>query len=432
MLGKAGVNPTGSPELAENFFRHEYGRLVAVLTRQFGRRQLEAIEDAAQSALMRAIESWSRESVPDSPAAWLTRVARRELLGELRRDLLHSDAMATQWSERSADAGDTDAAEATERENMKDDLLHMLFVCCDDALPLESQVVLALKTLCGFDIREIAQRLLTSEANVYKRHARALERLRLQPAEARSTAFDLADAKLGTRLSSVQLVLYLILTEGYLSAQPDSAIRAELCNEAIRLATILAEHPVGETPETFALLALMHLQTARLPGRVDGGGSLLLLAEQDRSLWNRAQILVGLEWLDRSATGTMFSRYHAEAGIAAEHCMASSFRATRWDRIVDCYQILTSQAPSPVHTLNHAVALAELQGPEAGLALLEDATGSERVSSSYLHAAVLADLHHRAGHRKRALAHRATAIERASSSSLRALIRRRLDWLESQ
>jgi RNA polymerase sigma-70 factor (ECF subfamily) len=176
---------------------------------------------------------------------------------------------------------------------------------------------------------------------------------------------------LRSRLPGVHGVLYLLFNEGYLSAHAEQAIRRELCDEAVRLATLVAEHPVGAAPESFALLALMHLHVARLGSRVDAMGGLLLLEEQDRSLWDRERIRLGAEWLERSAEGDVFSRFHAEAGVAAEHCFAPSFQQTRWSEIADLYAMLERIAPSPLHTLNRAVAVAEWQGPEAGLAVLE-------------------------------------------------------------
>ena len=303
-----------------------------------------------------------------------------------------------------------------------DDLLRMLFVCCDDTIPVESQLVLALKTLCGFDVREIALRLFTSEANVYKRLSRARTRLR----ELDEPLAELGSAQYSTRRPAVHKILYLLFTEGYLSSHAEEAIRRELCDEAIRLATLLAEHPVGQTPETFALVALMHLHIARMSARQDGTGGLLLLEEQERSLWDTSRVQLGLEWLARSAAGDTFSRYHAEAGIAAEHCLAPSFEETRWERVVECYELLERVAPSALHRLNRAVAVAEWEGPAAGLAVLEGFEPPAWLAGSYLWSAVLADLHRRAGDVEAAKRHRASALELAPSPAVKELLARRL------
>ena len=301
-------------------------------------------------------------------------------------------------------------------------MLRMLFVCCDEVIPWDSRLVLALKTLCGFGTGEIALRLFTSEANVHKRLGRARDRLRQATPNVDTPPLETLHA----RLPGVHGVLYLLFNEGYLSAHAEQAIRRELCEEAVRLTTLLAEHPVGAVPETFALLALMHLHVARLGSRVDETGGLLLLEEQDRSLWDRDRIGVGAEWLERSAGGDVFSRFHAEAGIAAEHCVAASFEQTRWREIADLYRMLEHIAPSPLHTLNRAVAVAEWQGPEAGLALLDGIAPSVRMSGSYLWEAVLGDLHRRAGHSEIARHHRERALSSAPTDAVRELLRRRL------
>jgi RNA polymerase sigma-70 factor (ECF subfamily) len=305
---------------------------------------------------------------------------------------------------------------------LPDDLLRMLFVCCDDAIPVESQLVLALKSLCGFDVAEIALRLFTSEANVYKRLGRA--RLRLKKLELRTD--EVTATQLLARRPAVQRILYLLFTEGYLSSQASTAIRRELCDEAIRLTTILAEHPVGQEPETYALLALMHLHAARITARQDPAGGLLLLVEQDRGRWDARQIELGLAWLARSAEGEYFSRYHAEAGIAAEHCLAPSFALTRWDKVVACYEQLEKVAPSALHRLNRAVATAEWRGPAEGLAQLDGFDPPTWLAGSHLWSAVLADLHRRCGHEALARRHREIALEAAPTEAVRALLARRL------
>lgn len=407
-------------ELAAHFFRHEYSRLVALLSRRFGVQRLEIVEDAVQSALMAAVETWPRSHPPENPTAWLFRVAHNHVVGELRRGT-RREALAVQHAVES-EVGVSDAPDTFLEKDVRDDLLRMLFTCCDDVLAADSQLVFALKVLCGFDVREISERLFSSEASVYKRLSRARTRLR----ESDFENVELTSHTIAARLPAVQAILYTLFTEGYLSSHAEGAIRRELCDEAIRLTTELANHSTGALPETFALLALMYLHSARMPARQDSSGGLLLLEEQDRSLWNRGEIAIGLEWLARSAEGEKFSRYHAEAAIAAEHCLAPSFAQTCWERIVDCYALLEQLAPSPLHTLNRALALAELRGPAASLELLEALAPPSWLSGSYLWAAALADLHRRAGHADRALQHRTIALASAPSPAVRATLERRL------
>ena len=409
-----------APRLVENFFRHEYGRLVATLARRIGVQHIEAVEDAVQSAMMIALETWTVGGLPDNPSAWLFRVAHNDLLGGLRqrarrRRILNQNTIEDVSTQQ-------DSQEPFPPGAVQDDLLRMLFVCCDEAIPQESQLVLALKTLCGFDVREIAVRLFSSEAHVYKRLGRARSRLREQPPR----IDELTVAQCASRLPAVHKILYLLFTEGYLSSHAETAIRRELSDEAIRLGSILAEHPVGRVPETSALLALMHLHAARMTARQDQSGGLLLLVEQDRALWDQDEIQVGLSWLADSARGDVFSRYHAEAGIAAEHCLAPSFDQTRWDKVVECYSLLEQVAPSALHTLNRAVALAQWQGPAAGLALLEAFEPPSWLVGSYQWAAVLADLHRRCGNEQAARRYREVALQTAPTSAVRELLQRRL------
>jgi RNA polymerase sigma-70 factor (ECF subfamily) len=396
---------------SEPFFRRAHARVVAGLTRLAGTQHFAAIEDAAQTALESALVSWPRAGQPQDPEAWLFRAAKNAFISELRNETRRA-ALLEKFRDVPTDNGDAGEGE--------EDLLRMLFVCCDEAMPVESQLAIALKTLCGFGVEEIAERLFTSEMNVYKRLERARTRLREAP-------FELSAEQLAARVPSVRAVLYAMFAEGHLSTQAEGAIRRELCSEALRLADLLAAHPDGGTPETLALLALMHLHTARMPARQDGAGGLLLLEEQDRSLWDQRQIQAGLACLARSAEGDTFSRFHAEAGIAAEHCLAPTFAETRWGRIVECYELLERVAPSPLHRLNRAVAVAELRGPREGLRVLEGLEPPSWLEGSYLWAAVLADLHRRGGDAALAARHRNTALESAPSDTVRAALRRRLE-----
>ncbi len=404
-------------QIVDGFFRHEYGRLVALLSRRVGLEHIEAVEDAVQGALLTALEQWGRRGAPENPSAWLYRVAGNRLIDQFRRDRRLETLAEEVLGETSAE----DAAAVSFERELEDDLLRMLFVCCDDRLSSESQIVFALKVLCGFDVPEIAQRLFVEKETIYKRLVRARQRLRANPDVLR----DLTDREIARRTPAVRRVLYLLFSEGYLSLRAGSGIRMELCDEAIRLTLLLACHPIGGSPETHALLALMHLHRARISARQDGSGGLLLLGEQDRSAWDRESIRTGLSWLAKSAEGDTFSCYHAEAAIAAEHCLAPSLAETDWRRVVECYQLLERASPSPAARLGHAVALAEWKGPGAGLALLAcDGTG-DGPAGTFIHSAVLADLHYRAGHHPEAERHRREAIESAPTEAILELFQRR-------
>jgi RNA polymerase sigma factor (sigma-70 family) len=391
-----------------------------VLVRRVGIQHLGLAEDAVQGALMAALTTWVAKGIPQEPGAWLYRVAHNNLMGDLRRDAVRARILAS-VGDHAEEPTEEDASAHFDGE-VRDELLRMLFVCCDEALPPESRLALALKTLCGFGTGEIALRLFTTEANVHKRLARARERLRQFPVNTQTPPLETQKS----RLASVYAVIYLLFNEGYLSAHQEHAIRRELCDEAIRLATLLATHPVGATPETFALLALMHLHAARLAARQDATGGLLLLEEQDRSCWDQEGIRLGIQWLARAANGERFTRYHAEAGIAAEHCLAPSFAETRWGEIVDLYAMLERIDPSPLHTLNRAVAMAEWKGLDAALVLLKDLVPPSWLEGHYLWAAVLADLHRRAGHVELAGGYREQALAAAPTDKVRDVLRRRL------
>ena len=412
--------------VVEHFFRREYGKLVATLSRRVGVQHVEAVEDAAQGALMVALETWKTSGPPENPSAWLFRVAHNNLIDALRTGAGRRRILA----ESAADPAESTASEPASvlAGEVDDDLLRMLFVCCDEAIPIESQLVLALKILCGFGVPEIAQRLFTTEANVYKRLGRGRARLRTLSPERSVDALSERGAN-PSRLPAVQKVLYLLFTEGYLSVHADHTIRRELCDEAIRLTTILAEHSLGRSPETSALLALLHLHRARMSARQDAAGGLLLLEEQDRHLWDVGEIEIGMKWLGESAEGDVYSRYHAEAAIAAEHCLASSFEETNWEKVTLAYELLERAAPSPLHRLNRAVAVAEGQGPHAGLAVLEGFEPPTWLVGSYPWSAVLADLHRRCGNADIAARYRKAAIASAPTGAVRDLLRRRLDPL---
>jgi len=260
--------------LVEHFFRHEFGRLGAVLTRSLGVRRLDLVEDVVQAALVQALETWSRRGVPEDPAGWLYRTARNLAIDALRRERTHAQALPrlAEDAERELSPSPLEAQFADE---IGDEPLRLLFVCCHEAVPAESRVALALRTLCGFSTAEIARALLTTDANVQKRIERARDRLRELDVD-----FDTpAAAQLGARLDAVLAVVYLLFSQGCHVTHGDMPIRHDLCAEARRLARMLAAHPVGDVSAVHALLALMCFHAARFDARVAGGGAIVLLEE---------------------------------------------------------------------------------------------------------------------------------------------------------
>lgn len=373
----------GPPTLVEHFFRHEYSRLVASLTRRLSVRNFGLAEDAVQSALERALKSWSLRGVPPNPAAWLYQVAYHHALDVLRRDLrwgsLEQNTSSAEWL--------ASPVSAPVEEEIQDDLLRMIFVCCDPALAQEAMVALALKTLCGFHAREIARAFLTSEENIAKRITRAKERLRAVGVDPGS----LTPSDLRARLPDVQAVIYLLFNEGYSSSLVDQVIREDLCEEAVRLALLLAEHPLTANTGTAAFLALLLFHAARLDGRLGPTGELCLLAEQDRARWDKGLLTQAFRWFHQATQGNVITRYHAEAWIAAEHCRAANYGKTDWRTIVDAYDLLLRLAPSPIHELNRAIAISKRDGPEAGRAALARIEKDRIPHSYYLWHATLAE-----------------------------------------
>lgn len=407
-------------EKVAHLFRHEYGKLVALLVRRIGVHHIDLIEDAVQWAMTQALEFWCRGEVPNSPSAWLYQVAYRHLLSEFRtikhRSLLLSKHLSVEEHEIIEDN------EAFFTGEMTDSMLRMLFIACSDKNPIESQLVFTLKSLCGFSIKEIALRLFITEANVYKRFSRAKKHLKNETLELDMLSND----EMLSRLPSVHRVLYLLFTEGYLSSHTDTAIRRDLCEEAICLTRLLVESKVGDVPNSYALLALMYFHLARINTRQNEFGVLLLLEQQDRNQWDKKQISVAMSLLAQSANGDFISRYHIEAGIAAEHCLSPSFEQTKWGKIVASYELLHNIAPSPLHLLNLAIATAEWKTPGAGLAVLKSADMPDWLERSYHWYAVLADLLFRCGELTLANKKSDLAITAAPTDSIKQLLFNRL------
>jgi predicted RNA polymerase sigma factor len=302
-----------------------------------------------------------------------------------------------------------------------DDQLRMMLSCCHPRLPEQAQVSLILNILCGFSVSEIANALVSSHAAVEKRITRAKKVL-----AGSKRLFEIAENEVTARLSAVHHALYLLFNEGYHGASAESAIRSELCHEAMRLTALLLEHPTSPRPATYALAALMCLNAARLPSRLNGTGNLLSLLEQDRSLWDQQLIDEGLKLLELSGTGSELTEYHIEAAIASVHAAAPCIEETDWNQIVSLYDQLNAIRPTPVVALNRAIAIGQCQGPESGLCAIRAISDSKRLAQYPFFYAALGEFELRKGAHESARQHFEAALALARNPMERQFLAGRL------
>jgi RNA polymerase sigma factor (sigma-70 family) len=381
-------------KIDDHFFRHESGRILAVLTRIFGVHNLAMAEDVVQDAFCRALDVWKMRGIPDNPSAWLMLTAKNRALDLLRRERTARTfapelgrLLESEWTVAPV-VDELFAANA-----IKDDLLRMMFSCCNPRLPEEAHIALILNILCGFTVDEITGAFVSTHAAIEKRITRAKKVL-----ASSKRLFDVtAASEFSERLPSVHRALYLLFNEGYHGASAETAVRQELCRESMRLIAVLIEHPDGATPTTLALAALASLHAARLPGRIDAFGNLHSLIDQDRSVWDQTLIAEGLKFLELSASGSDMSEYHIEAAIASHHACAKLWQDTDWQAIVSLYDALMSVRPSPIVALNRAIAISQAAGPEKGIAEVLAIPDQERLVSYPFYFATLAELALRQG-----------------------------------
>lgn len=359
--------------MIDHLFRLESGKMISVLTKLLGLQNLEVAQDIAQDTLLQALYTWSYKGLPDNPTAWLYRVAKNKAVDHLRREKrfqgIRSQHAYLLQSENPLSA----VPRFFMQGEIEDSQLRMMFACCHPSIPVDSQIALALKTLCGLSVNEIARAFLKDEETIAKRIYRAKEKIRLENIE-----LELPSPRhLSKRLDAVLHCLYLLFNEGYNSSHPDQLIREDLCEEALRLAYLLTQTSITNLPRSNALVALFCFQASRLQARLDEGGNIILLKHQDRSKWDKPLIQKGFYFLEQ-ATQNETSAYHLEAAIAYLHAVAPSFEATDWKAIYYLYQILATERPTAFISLNKAIAASYAVGKETALEELQQIKGLEK------------------------------------------------------
>ncbi len=401
--------------------------MIAALTRIFGVHNLALAEDVVQDAFCRAVEVWKFRGMPENPSAWLMATAKNRALDVLRRQrTAHTFApelgrlLESEWTLAPL------VEEVFAPNAIKDDLLRMMFSCCHPRLAEEARVALILHILCGFSVGEVASAFMSGHAAIEKRISRGKKVL-----AGSKRLFDVTvPADFSARLPAVHRALYLLFSEGYHGASTHAAVRAELCHEAMRLAAVLLEHPLGATPATYALCALMCLTAARLPARLDAAGNLNSLIDQDRSLWDRKLVLEGLRFLELSATGSELTGYHIEAAIASIHSTAPDVTATDWKTIVSLYDTLMVIQPSPIVALNRAIAVAQHEGSARGLDEIDAIAHRDRLAAYPFYSAALGELELRRGSLATAREHFRAALALARNPVERRFLEQRANACE--
>lgn len=359
-------------QLAAHLFRHESGKMTAVLSRIVGIQNIETAEDIVQDTLLQAMQSW-RHGIPENPSAWLYKVARNKAIDHIRRLQKFNEISPRYTYLLQAEQKNEPVNPLFLDGEIQDSQLRMMFACCHPSIPEESQIAFTLKTLCGLSVAEIARAFLTSDDTIAKRIYRAKEKIRAENIRLEVPA----GAELVARLDAVLRSLYLLFNEGYNSSHPEHLIRQGLCEDALRLCHLLTEQPLTNYPRARALVSLMCFQSSRLTARLDDKGHIIVLKYQDRNKWYHPLIQKGFDYLDGATEPYEVSPYHLEAAIASLHAASPSFEATDWKKIYYLYELLYRVQPGPVVAMNKAIASAYAESKQKALEELQQIKGLE-------------------------------------------------------
>lgn len=413
----------------DHLFRHEYGKLVAVLTKTFGTSNIDLAEDVVQEAMLEAINKWSYSGVPENPVGWIYTVAKHKTITILNRQKYKrkyasevAHYLQSEWTLEPA------LKHIFTDKEIADDQLRMIFTCCHPSISPDSQVALTLKTLCGFSIPEIAKAFLSTEENINKRLVRARRAIKNA-----NIPFQVPTGKgLEKRLSSVLEAIYLLFNEGYQSSTGNHPIRYELCKEAIRLTEIIASNKNIKSSNVFALLALMTFNISRFQSRMDEFENILDMEHQDRNKWDKELIKKGLYYLEFASQQNEVSIYHILATISAQHCTASDYKSTDWDSILHLYNLLVKIDDSPIVLLNRAVVLSKTSTPKKALQQLNLIKDNTALHSYLPYYTTMAELHFQNNEPKMAINYLNEALKLPLEEKNKVLITKKLSVYSSR
>jgi RNA polymerase sigma factor (sigma-70 family) len=408
----------GVSETVENLFRKESGKLASSLSRAFGLSNLGTVEDIVQDTLLAALESWSFRGLPENPTAWLHRVAKNKAIDRIRKRNLERTHQEESIPGLSAASHSFELEQHFLTWEISDSELRMMFACCHPGISAESRIALVLKTLCGFSVREIANAFLTQVSTIEKRLTRARAYFRDQ-----HVAFEVPSREaVQERTGTVLRCLYLLFNEGYKQTERSGVVNPELCVEALRLAILLADHPDAGSEEALALVSLMTFHVARFNARTNDAGDIVLLSEQNRTLWDRRLIETAMNYFRRSHPDELTSTYHLEAAIQSLHANASSYAETDWAAILGLYKRLFAMTPSKIVAMHMAVPMCKVHGPQAAIELLN----RYPVPDYYLFHAILGDCLEQSGDMVGAQTAFAEAVRLSRNDREKALLGQRL------